>query len=344
MDRETPRRQRFISMRVKILLGFTLLFSVVFAAAFWWFYNFATERAMNRIQQGLTDTLLAAAEGVDGDTLVALYEEAEANEEGFTDDPRYQELLDWLDTVHKIEPRAWPGTYIVEDDQVYFVTDLFERYDPDKAAGFKEWCDPNPELCGDASANINALSGEPQYELVPYDDQWGSWVSGFAPVHDSDGNVVAGIFVDFLADDVREVQNAIRQRVLGAFAVTYSVLFIVVYLMSDAITRPIRKLTTMAEGIGEGHYEQDFTELIKDRFPDEIETLAHVFKGMVAKVYQREQSLRKQVEQLQIIVDQSKRDQQVNEIVDSDFFQELQAKANLMRRRSKAEQSHSSDS
>jgi hypothetical protein len=93
-------------------------------------------------------------------------------------------------------------------------------------------------------------------------------------------------------------------------------------------------LAGFAERIGEGDYEQDLSLLAKDRFPDEIDTLARVFGIMVEKVREREQSLRRRVEELQIIVDKSKRDKQVLEIVDSDFFQDLQDKAKAMRKRS----------
>jgi hypothetical protein len=44
----------------------------------------------------------------------------------------------------------------------------------------------------------------------------------------------------------------------------------------------------------------------------------------------------KDVAQLRIEIDQSKRDKQVGEIVDSEFFQELKTKATTMRRRRSA--------
>ena len=48
---------------------------------------------------------------------------------------------------------------------------------------------------------------------------------------------------------------------------------------------------------------------------------------------EREKSLRARVQQLEIMVDRSKLDKQVSEIVDSDFFQELQTKVRGMRDR-----------
>jgi hypothetical protein len=59
---------------------------------------------------------------------------------------------------------------------------------------------------------------------------------------------------------------------------------------------------------------------------------------MVGKVAQREKTLRARVQQLEIMVDRSKLDKQVKEIVESDFFQDLQSKVQGMRSRFKKEE------
>jgi hypothetical protein len=56
---------------------------------------------------------------------------------------------------------------------------------------------------------------------------------------------------------------------------------------------------------------------------------------MIDKVYRREQNLRKEVEQLKIQIDENRRKKQVEEIVESEFFQSLREKATEMRKRSK---------
>lgn len=52
------------------------------------------------------------------------------------------------------------------------------------------------------------------------------------------------------------------------------------------------------------------------------------------EAYIREQNLRQQIQQLRIEIDEVKRQQQVSEIIDTDFFQDLQQKARRMRSRS----------
>ncbi len=54
------------------------------------------------------------------------------------------------------------------------------------------------------------------------------------------------------------------------------------------------------------------------------------------EAYIREQSLRQQIQQLRIEIDEAKRHQQVSEIVDSDFFQDLQQRSRALRQRARS--------
>jgi len=329
-EKPTHKGTIYLSLRVKLLVGFTLLFSIVFAVVFYWFNLFAESMALGRIEEDLTDTLLAAAAGVDGDEFIDIYQEADANEDGFSDDPRFRKQIEWLDTVHRIEPRAWPFTYIKGDEEreVIFVNDVWIDYEPDKAARFRESYIPNTYVMW------NGLDKKTLYMEV-YSDPWGSWVSGYAPIKNSAGETVGALGVDFRADYVDQVKQAIRNSMVVAFLVTYLTLFVLVYLVSGALTRPIINLTRVAEHIGEGDYDQDLSGLSKGKFRDEISSLSEVFTIMVDKVYQREQKLRRQVQELRIEIDEVKQAKQVQEIVETDFFQELRTKAQTMRERSK---------
>jgi hypothetical protein len=68
---------------------------------------------------------------------------------------------------------------------------------------------------------------------------------------------------------------------------------------------------------------------------DALGQQARVFQRMAAEVEAREQRLRQEVRQLRIEIDEVKRQQQVNAIVETDFFQNLRTKAQAMRNRSR---------
>lgn len=321
----------YFSLRWKLLIGFTLIFSVVFAIAFYWFYTFASAQALTRIQDDLTSTLTGGAAGVNTEELLALAREGKPNADNFTDDPRFQTQLDWLDTIHKIEPRAWPYIYIPgsQSREIIYVVDLFARYDPSRATTFLDsLISKGPSLGGLQELTLRTVDGR----FDTYTDKWGRWVSAYTPIKDKNGKIVAAMGIDFEADYVDQVRQSILDRVALAFLVTYISLFVLVFLFSGALTGPIVKLTLAANTLGEGNYSQDFSGLKSaGRFSDEIVKLADVFAVMADKVRQREQSLKRQVEALKIEIDETKRKKQVSEIADSDFFRELQAKARDMR-------------
>ena len=363
-----PRRQVFLSLRWKLLISFTVVFTIIFAIAFYWFYTFATQQANARIQADLLDTLQGGADNIDPELLVSVAQDGVPNAAGeawlaasvadenetadapelfkyaianfgdpvyFSDDPRYLALMGQLQQIHDIEPRAWPYLYVKgpEDGQITYIADLWARYDPSKAVPFQFTRSSRRSLNG---LNELTLRLDDKDQFVPYTDDWGQWISAYRPVLDSSGGSAGAIGIDFEASYVYEVQSGIRDRVWIAFGITYVSIFVVVFLLARTLTRPIQRLTVSAERLGEGDYTQDITEVHSGGFTrDEIVTLADVFAIMAGKVYQREQTLRKQVEALRIEIDDAKRSKQVSEIAETDFFRDLQSKARGMRKRAK---------
>jgi GAF domain-containing protein len=68
---------------------------------------------------------------------------------------------------------------------------------------------------------------------------------------------------------------------------------------------------------------------------EQIATSLSSLATVALEAYIREQSLRQQIRQLRIEIDEAKRQQQVDEIVETDFFQDLQLKAHQIRRRTR---------
>jgi len=275
----------------------------------------------------MIDTLNGAIAGVDGDALIALAREGEPRDDGLTDDPRYWKHLAWLETVHDIEPRANPYTYVKGEkpNEVLFIGDILVVTNPDNSAAFRESYVSKGGMWG-------GLTG-PNKKLEPYDDQWGSWVSAYAPIANSKGELVGAMGMDFRADYVRQVQQAIRDKVAIAFAITYIVLFVLVFVISRGLTRPVIALTTVAERVAEGDYSQSVSAVYSGTLRDEVATLAQVFEMMIGKVREREESLKRQVQELRIEIDQTKKAKQVAEITETEYFQSLRESAAKMRKR-----------
>ncbi|MBL8063232.1 MAG: HAMP domain-containing protein [Anaerolineales bacterium] len=346
----------YLSVRWLLLISFSAMFTLVIAGIFYWFYDFSTKRTLEQISEDLTQTVQMAALNIDTDELLALYEEGQPNEaglawenaifnggdleavraqygqpqpNGFSDDPRYQKLMDWLETVHGIEPRAWPYIWVNDtaNQQAVYVADLSARYNPEKSTLFLEWFeDPDPYTQLTLSTNESG-------KLTSYEDPWGEWYSAWLPLTDSQGQIIGVVGIDFEAGEIRQVQASIRNTILMAFAFTYFIIFLAIFWISGRITSPIISLTRAADAIGEGNYDLDIRNLFAGSIHNEVDTLARVFNVMLEKVRERVVKLQQQVTNLRIEIDEAKRKQQVEDIASSDFFRDLQTKASNFRKK-----------
>ena len=293
----------FLSLRLKILLGFTITLTFLFAGAFYWFYAFMTEKMVDRLRTDMRSTLLGTAREVDVNELLALYREGEPNADGFSDDPRYWRQLNWLDTMHQAEPEMWFYIFIIdvaknnrrvgdsavrpEQLETIYLVDLWAKYDPSKAGKFLQ--SDVPIARGVGVILQNRLVEHPGI----YTDRWGTWLSAAAPLFDDTGNVAAVIGLDVQAEYVFQLQREIRNKVLVAFGATYGLLFVIIYIASELLTRYLSTLSKNAETIAQGSYSQTTSMAIRPRiFPDELDTLAQSFETMVESIRIRESLIR----------------------------------------------------
>ncbi len=353
------KRSRFFSLRLKIWLGFTLIFIPVFIGSYIWFYNYTKSRVFQTITDDLAQTLHGALVGMDKEGFVKLYEEESTSNpmcppEKPTDDtpkeengyypeenPLYIAHVNWLHSVQQTELKedAYGDqakettrlyTYIKGPDDGEVIAIGSTGYFRKERGGFR-FCQ---RYTSTTTRIYDGLSGRVD-AWQPYTDKFGSWITTYAPIVDDSGQIVGAIGIDITASYVDEVTAEILQQGVIAFIVTFVIIFFLVYWLSGFLTRPIIGLAGVAKEIGEGDYSHEWEKIedAKQRMRDEIDTLTGVFKVMVDKVAEREKNLRARVQQLEIMVDRSKLDKQVSEIVDSDFFQELQTKVQGMRDR-----------
>lgn len=81
--------------------------------------------------------------------------------------------------------------------------------------------------------------------------------------------------------------------------------------------------------LAEGNYQAIQTPL--DLQDNSLSTLAHDFVRMAAQVREREEKLQQEIAQLRIQIDENKRQQEVNQIRESDYYINLKEKLKSMR-------------
>jgi len=126
----------------------------------------------------------------------------------------------------------------------------------------------------------------------------------------------------------REQERLVSVANLGALALENA-------RLHDKIRQEVlmlRRLIRAAQQMGDGQLTaEQIAELEGIAGWDEISRLSQTFAQMARQVIRREEALHQKVRELEIVIDAAKRDKQVAEITDSDYFRHIQQKAGELR-------------
>ena len=124
--------------------------------------------------------------------------------------------------------------------------------------------------------------------------------------------------------------------VMGIFVAIFAVVILLInFLLKQYVIEPVEVVGQLAQSISLDQVKAEDIEAkaltrITTR-ADELGHLALVFQRMAREVYARTQKLKEQVQTLKIEIDEIKRQQDVAKIIETDFFQDIQAKADKVR-------------
>jgi methyl-accepting chemotaxis protein len=332
------KRDVYVSLRIKLVVVFVALFTVVFLAIAIWVLQFSAQSAQTRLAQQLMGQVEGVAQTVDGDAFAelvastpAVLDPSEESGFGYPDNPAYAEIAKGLFDAFLV---TGSGTYTwfkdPADNQLYTAASSGYYREPRTGYRYKIPLDQvtEPSTYALMEQGLSATTEEPAYT-----DAYGSWMGVYSPILNSSGAAVGGIGQDISLEYVSEVRaNAVRQ-VLPVLLGIYVILVLLVWLLASRIVKPIRQLTVESSRIADGDYHRDLDLLSRPRLQDEISTLASTFAVMAKKVAERERSLQVEVKRLRVEIDSTKRAESVKAIVDSEGFAEIAQRAAEMRKR-----------
>jgi len=139
----------------------------------------------------------------------------------------------------------------------------------------------------------------------------------------------------------RRAFSTVMSIFFGAFAIALLGLNL---LLKPAVINPVQQLAHIAHKLSaeEMKSPEDFNKGESQQLTslttrqDELGQLGRIFQTMVNEVLAREEQMRQQIKALKIEIDQTRKQKEVNEIVESDYFKELQSKAKQIRKRKDA--------
>ncbi len=185
-------------------------------------------------------------------------------EEGMEESDEYANLTEQMRMVLSSDTIQYIYVLRKEEGQFYYWADADEE-EPADIGEECDWCD---------GMDV-AWNGQIACDDDVTTDEWGSVLSGYAPVYDDDGSVIAVVGVDISAD-VLDINMAGLYRMIAIIvAVAIVINGLGTGIIVSTITRNIKKIVTKLDDIV--HNDGDLTKRINMRSGDETEQISNLF-------------------------------------------------------------------
>lgn len=214
------KRYRFMPLTEALVIGLSM-FAAIFVTTYF-IYTHAVSAQKGEIQDGLLRVARTLTMFVDGD----LHKTFTSKLQERTDE--YKQAIDPLERAVKADPTiAFVYTVVLRDNQVYFILDPTPSGDEDgdgvddKSNIMEPYPEATPEML--MALREQKAVVEPQV----YTDRWGSFLSGYVPFYDSEGEFVGVLGVDISANDYLARFTPIKRATIRAIVTGFFVAFLV---------------------------------------------------------------------------------------------------------------------
>ncbi|HEY5731549.1 MAG TPA: GAF domain-containing protein, partial [Anaerolineales bacterium] len=114
-----------------------------------------------------------------------------------------------------------------------------------------------------------------------YTDEFGTFLSAYAPIRNSDGKIVGVLGIDIAANDIAAKERQFLIQSLIVFFIALPIIALLGYFLGRQITIPLTKLTATAVEIARGNLNEQAVEEIGSK---EVGLLAVSFNSMTNKL------------------------------------------------------------
>lgn len=252
--------------------------------------NYMEESLLNASRAQSMAMAESAANTIDGEQIARIH----AGDEGTED---YEVVLAQLQGFLVSDDIEYIYTMREADGVVQFVVDA----DTEEGAAIGEEYETYDKI------DI-ALGGESSMDDEVTTDEWGSYYSAFAPIFDSEGNVVAIVGVDCSVDSIDAKIDDMTKTLVIIVIICIIVAFVISMLMGRLMARNVltinRKMEELAGADG------DLTQEIQIRSGDEIENVASSFNSFMVKLRNMMLSVKDNSDKLEKATNQTNRELQ----------------------------------
>ena len=289
-----------MTVRLKLFFSHILAVLLVSGSIGTYFYASAAKSLMDGLKERLQASAALISQTIDADDLRSVLTEAD------TDQPGYLQALNTLRALKRMNPDV-AFLYVMrqEGEKVLFVVDSDET--DRQALPGQEYAHRVPNL-------LKGFTGVAVDDAI-MTDQWGSFLSGYAPIKNGHGQFLVGI--DMRADKVYTKQRDLKISGVCSLIGSIILAFLFSRYLASRFTGPIRLVIDRCTAVAAGRLD----ERITIRTNDELNQLLGAFNEMSAALALSEQkkqeafvALQRSKEELEIRVRQRTAD--LNEVND----------------------------
>lgn len=272
----------FRSFRIKVTAILIVLMCFSGAVSNLLIYEYSLKSQMDQLRDKLMIIAQAVAMSVDPESLVNI-----PLDKNGKDSPHYKMVEAKLLRIKELAP-SLAYVYILKktkkDNILQFIIDIhpgsYHENDVPAIPGEEYDAKPYPEM-------LKAFNGAPAADKSILFDKWGVFLSGYAPIRDKSGAVVAVLGVDMTASDVYHVEKEMEHRALFVLLLGILLSMFMGLVIAGRVVSPIKKLVEGTRHIASG----DLGYKVDIKSSDEINELAASFNKMGANLYQARKAL-----------------------------------------------------
>lgn len=266
----------FKSFSARLSIVFFLSSALVLVGLFTFFYFKATKLRADAFKQHLENLIEVGANLIPGEDIQAI-----PLQTGCEKTPGAMALIQKLRSIRSVNQNIFDTYIMVTDpdpDYVRFVTNADRERTP-VGCGERYSIRNEPE--------VRLGFQKPYANLRPHEDQWGTWVSAYAPVKTRSGETAGVLGLDIAEQTVVQIQQEFFSRFLIAIGACLGFSLIVGLLSSLWLVKPIRRVVSGMETVGDGDLEhklEHFSETEFDRISRIFNKMTESLKRMMSEL------------------------------------------------------------
>lgn len=259
------------SLQFRLTASFILLIILITALTYAYVYNEAKKALKETVREELIAVISLVSTQIKGDSLEKLLS-LKPGDEG---SPVHKELVTTFVNMRE-KSRDLANFYVLrkEGSKLFFIIDDAYFESPDDIAAIGE------EYKGYEKAILNGFN-TPTASSEFYTDQWGTFLSGYAPVKDRGGKTVALVGVDMKVEKVLAKQKFIGSLIYIIMGASIILAGLIILFFSRTIIKDINNLTKVSNNISQGELD---IQLPVIKAKNEIYELNEALKSVIAAV------------------------------------------------------------